>query len=247
VAEGRGSGIPKIRRSMRDNGSPDPRFDFDPGRSYFRVTLPAHPEYVALSMLREYAYRKATGDASGAHQILERAWTEGRRSPSLAVVLIRDCAEHGDLDSAKRVAAQIPRSDTLEFARALTTFATALAEAGQEPEAKAVLDKLPLTLAAQDAFEAAIAERRLGRHDRAHRLFERAGDLVLHDARALHEFAQTKMYLTRSLVRLRRPADLPNTWKPYAVSLLRPVTVKPVGEAPALPALDQVPAPCGLT
>ncbi len=43
LAEGRGTGIPKLRRAMEQNGSPPPRFDFDEARSYFRVTLPAHP------------------------------------------------------------------------------------------------------------------------------------------------------------------------------------------------------------
>lgn len=207
LAEARGTGVPKIRRSMRDNGSPDPSFDFDASRSYFRVTLPAHPEYVALSLLREYAYRNATGDSKGAYQILERAWTAGMRSPSVAVALIRNCAANGDLDAARRVVAQIAERDYSEFARALTALATALADAGQHQEAQSVLDKLPSILAAQDAFDAAIAERRLGRQDQAHRLFERAGDLVLRDARALHEFAQAKMHLTGNLVRSRRPAD----------------------------------------
>ena len=41
LAEGRGTGLPKIIRTMRENGSPRPSFDFDAGRSYFRVTLPA--------------------------------------------------------------------------------------------------------------------------------------------------------------------------------------------------------------
>jgi ATP-dependent DNA helicase RecG len=48
LAERRGTGIPKIRREMRQNGSPDPRFDFDDERTYFRVTLPVHPRYPAL-------------------------------------------------------------------------------------------------------------------------------------------------------------------------------------------------------
>lgn len=48
LAEARGTGLPKMVRAMRDNGSPDPRFDFDAGRTYFRTTLPSHPEYVAL-------------------------------------------------------------------------------------------------------------------------------------------------------------------------------------------------------
>ena len=29
LAESRGTGLPKIRRKMQENGSPEPRFDFD--------------------------------------------------------------------------------------------------------------------------------------------------------------------------------------------------------------------------
>lgn len=42
LAEGRGTGIPKLLRAMRENGSPQPKFDFDETRSYFRITLPTH-------------------------------------------------------------------------------------------------------------------------------------------------------------------------------------------------------------
>lgn len=42
LAEGRGTGIPKVMRAMQENGSPQPKFDFDETRSYFRITLPTH-------------------------------------------------------------------------------------------------------------------------------------------------------------------------------------------------------------
>jgi len=48
LAEGKGTGLPKVRRAMQQNGSPPPIFDFDAQRSYFRVILPAHPEYKAM-------------------------------------------------------------------------------------------------------------------------------------------------------------------------------------------------------
>jgi ATP-dependent DNA helicase RecG len=50
-------------------------------------------------------------------------------------------------------------------------------------------------LSARDAFDAAFAERRAGRYDQAHRYFQSAGERVLRDPRALHEFAQTKLRL----------------------------------------------------
>ena len=45
LAEGRSTGVPKILRAMRDNGSPPPRFETDDDRTWFRVRLPAHPSF----------------------------------------------------------------------------------------------------------------------------------------------------------------------------------------------------------
>jgi ATP-dependent DNA helicase RecG len=47
LAEARSTGVPKIFRAMRDNGSPEPSFEFDEGRTYFTVVLPIHPESLA--------------------------------------------------------------------------------------------------------------------------------------------------------------------------------------------------------
>ncbi len=40
--EGRSTGIPKIIRAMRENGSPPAEFEFDDDHSYFMVRLPVH-------------------------------------------------------------------------------------------------------------------------------------------------------------------------------------------------------------
>ena len=45
LAEGRSTGVPKILRAMRDNGSPAPRFETDDDRTWFLVRLPAHPSF----------------------------------------------------------------------------------------------------------------------------------------------------------------------------------------------------------
>nr|VFJ63073.1 MAG: Putative ATP-dependent DNA helicase recG C-terminal [Candidatus Kentron sp. FW]VFJ69047.1 MAG: Putative ATP-dependent DNA helicase recG C-terminal [Candidatus Kentron sp. FW] len=66
LAEGRYTGIPKVFRAMQQNGSPEPAFDFNSERTFFRVTLPAHPEYVAISALRDAAHLQAIGDEAGA-------------------------------------------------------------------------------------------------------------------------------------------------------------------------------------
>ena len=42
LAEARSTGVPKIFRAMRQNGSPDPIFESDDDRTWFRVRLPVH-------------------------------------------------------------------------------------------------------------------------------------------------------------------------------------------------------------
>ena len=45
LTEGKGTGILKIKRAMKLNGSPDPVFDTDDELSYFLVELPVHPDW----------------------------------------------------------------------------------------------------------------------------------------------------------------------------------------------------------
>ena len=42
LAEGRSTGIPKILRAMRENGSPAPVFESDEDRTWFLIRLPVH-------------------------------------------------------------------------------------------------------------------------------------------------------------------------------------------------------------
>jgi ATP-dependent DNA helicase RecG len=48
LAETRGTGIPKIQRTMKENGSPEATFEFDDDRTYYRTTLPIHPRHLVL-------------------------------------------------------------------------------------------------------------------------------------------------------------------------------------------------------
>ena len=46
LTEGRSTGVPKILRVMRANGSPVPKFETDEERSYFLIRLPIHQAFV---------------------------------------------------------------------------------------------------------------------------------------------------------------------------------------------------------
>lgn len=103
LAEGRLSGLPKVFREMEDNGSPAPQFDFDEQRTWFRATLPVHPEYGALSAMRDAAHLRALGEDREARHRIESAWESNRASAVLASEMIRAYAESGEIERAEEV------------------------------------------------------------------------------------------------------------------------------------------------
>lgn len=61
LTEGRATGIPKILRAMRENGSPVPEFETDDDRTYFMIRLPAHPQaHAAMEVSGETAEKIGT-------------------------------------------------------------------------------------------------------------------------------------------------------------------------------------------
>jgi ATP-dependent DNA helicase RecG len=200
LAEQRGTGVPKVHRAMRENGSPQPQFSFDEARTYFQVTLPAHPEYVAVAALRDAALLDAVGNTQAAERRLQEAFESTPGSGVLAAHLIQRYVRQGDLTAARTVFDRFQTADqrTAE-SRPLGVLAGALLDADQLQEAQKLLDRIPAILSAQDAIELAIQERRAGRQEKAHRLFERAGEAILQDPRALHEFARSKSWLARNM------------------------------------------------
>ncbi|MCC7494880.1 MAG: tetratricopeptide repeat protein [Fimbriimonadaceae bacterium] len=203
LAEGRLTGLPRIHRSLRENGSPAPRFDFDESRSYFRAVLPAHPEYLAREAIRDAAYLRGTGDHQSAVRRLQAALAATPHSAALAAELIRIEGQQGNLDAA----AQVYRQADLGAATAapvVLAMADAYLGAGRLAEAQQVLSRLPLDLADQAAASAAILEKRAGRHKEAHRLFLRAGLVAEQQPRYMLEFAQTKLKLAGAMRRQPR-------------------------------------------
>lgn len=205
LAEGRLSGLPKVFRAMMDNGSPAPRFDFDERRTWFRATLPVHPEYAALSALRDAAHLRALGQHGEAFRRLESAWASNPASAALAAETVRAYVASGHVECAEDVLKtfedQGPQSALPHVANALID---ALLQAGDEHGARRLLQRSRAVPAGQDAIDAAILARRARDSRAAHRYFERAGDAVDTDPRALLEFAQTKLWLAQEAHRNRQ-------------------------------------------
>ena len=217
LAEQRLTGLPTVYRAMADNGSPVPRFDFDEGRTYFRATLPAHPEYSAISALRDAAHLRALGDDDEAFRRLESAWNANQASAVLAAEMIRLHAGRDSLDMAKAVLENFTRSGPpVAVPHVTNVLIEALSEGDQTSEAEELLDRLPGLMSREDAVDAAILAKRLRKPQAAHRYFEQAGEAVFTDPRALHEFAQTKMWLAQEAKRNRR-----RSWRYANQRLLR--------------------------
>ena len=205
LAEGRLSGLPKVFRAMEANGSPPPSFEFDEQRTFFQATLPAHPEYAALSALRDAAHLRGLGESGEAFRRIESAWASHRASALLASAMIRGLAERSETRRAEDVlkvfTAQGPESAVAHVAN---TLVEALMKAGEERRARRLLMRNHLVMSGQDAIDAAILARRARDSRTAHRYFERAGDALYADPRALLEFAQTKLWLANEAYRNRQ-------------------------------------------
>ena len=205
LAEGWRTGVSSMYRAMAENGSPQPRFDFDNrDNGWFRATLPAHPEYAAVSALQDAAYLDTVGNEKDADRRIREAWSANETSAVLATELIRRFAERDDLDAAEEVFDRFRRAaPETAIANVANAWVEILLDHHRVDDARRILARLDRSTSARDAVDSAILARRLRDPRLAHRYFEQAGDAALTDARASHEFAQTKMRLAQDAIAKR--------------------------------------------
>ncbi|MEL7967189.1 Fic family protein [Vreelandella neptunia] len=60
LTEGRSTGVPKILRVMKANGSPEPVFETDDERSYFLIRLPVHKGFLVDEDIASVATKQVT-------------------------------------------------------------------------------------------------------------------------------------------------------------------------------------------
>jgi len=72
LTEGRCTGFPKIRRTLKTNGSPAPIFQTDDDREYFMVTLKINPRAKAMAArITPQKAEKSEGVSEGVNSIIE--------------------------------------------------------------------------------------------------------------------------------------------------------------------------------
>jgi ATP-dependent DNA helicase RecG len=186
LAEARYTGLPKIYGAMAENGSPAPRFDFD--ESYFRVTLPAHAEYLALQHLREAALLLATGEEGQALSRLTQAHLAAPYLGHVAAQLISLLGKRGARAAAKSVYERFQ-----DEARKIAPLEVENAMAEVDGKAAGRWRE------ARDVDWAVMEAERSKSPRRVHRILERAGEQVLKEPKALYLFAWAKFMLARGL------------------------------------------------
>lgn len=202
LAEGRGTGIPKIYRKMKENGSPRPAFDFDNERTYFRTILPAHPQYVVIQALRESAHLWAIGERTRAVENLEAALHRVPSSGALIAQIIEYRISLDDISTAESIFAEV-RSDATLVDGHLPYLAMAKFYLNQNNSRKAaeLLSRIPSPTRVDDLIELAVLYKRSGKLEDAHSVFSTNYDLIKDNPKAVHEFAQTKLRLAASLTK----------------------------------------------
>jgi ATP-dependent DNA helicase RecG len=198
LAEARGTGIPKIRRKMTENGSPDPSFDFDETRTYFRVTLPAHPQYIVIHALRESSHLWAVGERQRAILNLESSLNQVPKAGALIAQIIEYRTSLGDFSTAEKLFRDI-ESDLTIMDRHLpyTAMAKILLDKGLFKRASEILEQAPLPIQIDDTVELAILYKRAKRFQEAHQIFSENYAFIKDDPKSLQEYAQTKISLSK--------------------------------------------------
>ncbi len=198
LAEGRGTGIPRIYRKMTDNGSPRPTFEFDAERTYFRVILPAHPQYVVIQALRESAHLWATGERTAAIRNLAAALDRVPNSGAIIAQIIEYSISLNDIATAEQVFTEVESNAMITDAH-LPYLAMARYYLSQRDRSRAteLLSHVPSPRRVDDLVELAVLYKRSGNLEDAHSVFSTNYDLIKDNPKAVHEFAQSKLGLAR--------------------------------------------------
>ena len=162
LAERRGTGIPKIQRKMRENGSPPANFRFDEQRTYFEVTLPVHPRFSVRQALQEATYLWVMGEKIKGINHLKKNFDNQPASGALASQLIEYAFILHHEALAKQVMATFEQTpEKNEPVQPYLTMARLLIDREYLQEASELLKRMPPLESADDFAQAAAIKKRM--------------------------------------------------------------------------------------
>lgn len=198
LCETRGTGIPKIRRELRKNGSPPPEFRFDEGRTYFEIMLPMHREHV-VAWAEAMMLQERPGDALGP---LRRAFAREPGFLDLTQLLVRCEIRLGHIEKARAALRLFSKNmgESQDQPWPFFTAAGMLIDRGQKDEALAVLQEMPaVRMWSSEHLEHARLVREAGDLYGSYPLFELAASLT-ERSDVLYEFAETKLRIAEDFI-----------------------------------------------
>jgi len=205
LAEMRSTGIPKIKKSMMENGSSKPQFLFDQSRTYFKVVLPAHPKYTVIHTLREAAYQWSIGEQTTAKKNLTAVFNKNPGSGAIAGQLIEYCFNSNEEESAKKVFEKY-HGTTLktEVDQPYLRYFRCLINSNNTTAASAVVNLIDERDYLNQPIEIAIAFKRVKELEKAHIILTRIYGQYDDDFTYLRNYAEVKISLSNELLYSRR-------------------------------------------
>ncbi len=205
LAEMRSTGIPKIKKSMGDNGSSAPLFEFDENRSYFKVTLPAHPKYLIIHTLRESAYLWSIGERQSSKALLTKVFQTNPASGALAGQLIEYLYSSGETAIADDIF-QIFHKQHLksEEEQPYLRYFKCLIGDNKDALAKAIIGHLERMRYYNDPVDIAVAFKRVKEYEKAHVILSQVFHQFDTDFEYLRNFAEVKISLSNDIYYSRK-------------------------------------------
>ncbi len=198
LAEGRYTGILKICRKMKENGSPEPIFEFDRDRTYFSVILPAHPKYIIIHSLRESAYLWATGEHQSAINNLKRAYKQ-IKSDTLLAQIIEYYTDLKDFTSAEQLFKNEKENNEIlgKYVPSIAIVKTYL-EQGKNELATQILANIPLSNSAEEITEIAMFYIEAECFQEAHKILANNFEIIKNYDQAIFQFVTAKFSIVNS-------------------------------------------------
>ena len=148
---------------MKENGSPAPIFEFDELlRTYFKIVLSAHPQYIVIQALRESGHLWAVGERQRAISNLEMAAKNVPDSGVLIAQLIEYKGYLENLSAAEKLFATSSSNLTITDKHLpFIAIAKIFLDHNQTKKASEILANVPSSIKGDDLMELAILKKRL--------------------------------------------------------------------------------------
>ena len=148
--------------------------------------------------MRNATHLRVLGNEQAALKCLLEAWRANPGSATLSTEIIRVFGEQRDIEKAIEIFDVFNNNgNDVHLPYVINILADILERNDEKKRAKEYLQNMPLFISSNDAMDTAIIAKRLGDFSLAHRYFEKAGEVLLTDVRAMHEFAQVKIGMVK--------------------------------------------------